>query len=162
MDNGALRVLGCSYRVADFLPDKIISYYCYGGKEAEGMKAFFRGENHYENIFSKAKEKVYFDTIRCEYDLNNKTYKIYLTIQGIEKEVVFEGDDVNRITGVLSSAHGFYVKVDGKYVDVSNDVKIINQNFKDKNLNITAKFIKIDQNVGIDDIKKNYNTSLDK
>ena len=139
MENGALRVLGGSDRVMDFMNDKIISYYAYGGREGDSMYAFFKGKKCYQD--TSTKKDVYFDIIRCEYDLKKKTYKIIITPQGTEKKVIFKGDDVNNITGVFSGAHGFNVVVNGVYVSMSNDINIINQNFKDNNLKITADFI---------------------
>ena len=138
MENGALRVFGGSDRVMDFMKDKIISYYAYGGgEEASSMRAFFEGKNYYKYN----SQDIYFDLIKCEYDLNNKTYKIIITLQGTEKEVIFKGDDMKNITGVSSGPHGFNVVVNGVYVSMSNDINIINQNFKNANLNITAEFI---------------------
>lgn len=139
INNDTLRIFGCTDRIVDFTNDKIISYYAYGGEEAYSMKAFFEGKNYYEDRFTG--ECKYFDIIKCEYDLNNKTYKIIITLQDTEKEVIFKGDDVNNITGVSSEAHGFNVIVNGVYVSMSNDINKINQNFKDNNLKITADFI---------------------
>ena len=141
MENGALRVLGGSDRVMDFMEDKIISYYPYDGIEAESMRAFFEGKKCYKYN----SQNIYFDLIKCEYDLNNKTYKIIITLQGTEKEVIFEGDDVSKITGVSSGAHGFNVVVNGVYVSMSNKIDEINENFKDKKLNITAKFVELNK-----------------
>ena len=159
MENGALRVFGGSDRVMDFMKDKIISYYAYGGgEEASSMRAFFEGKNYYKYN----SQDIYFDLIKCEYDLNNKTYKIIITLQGTEKEVIFEGDDVSKITGVSSGAHGFNVVVNGVYVSMSNKIDEINENFKDKKLNITAKFFELNKentahaNNNIDNQDKSY------
>ena len=141
MENGALRVFGGSDRVMDFMEDKIISYYPYDGIEAESMRAFFEGKKCYKYN----SQNIYFDLIKCEYDLNNKTYKIIITLQGTEKEVIFEGDDVSKITGVSSGVHGFNVVVNGVYVSMSNKIDEINENFKDKKLNITAKFVELNK-----------------
>ena len=140
LNDNTLRVCGCNDRVVDFTNDKIISYYAYGDNgSGEAIFAFFNGNNfHYDRINMKT---VYFDVIRCEYDLNNKTYKIFITLNGKDKEIIFKGKDAGRIKGIKNNAHRIRVVIDDNEIDMANNVDDINNNFKKNNFDIETEFV---------------------